>query len=93
MIYDINWFKSNYAPYFSQYVIEYRFFDKGDFGSLNQVVFNNEHKGGNIDFWENGSLGIQLIEYSTAKDLLNVLWFPEEFKEQQESLEKLKELI
>jgi hypothetical protein len=41
---NIAWFKNHLAPRLKEYNIEYRFFEEGDFGSLNQVVFNNEKK-------------------------------------------------
>jgi hypothetical protein len=35
-----DWFKTDVSPYIIGYVVEYRFFEKGDLGDLNQVEFN-----------------------------------------------------
>ena len=44
---NIEWFKQELAPKFKDYEVEYRYYEKGDFGSLNQVEFNSLEKGGN----------------------------------------------
>lgn len=39
---DIEWFKKQIVSKLSGYEFEYKFFEEGDFGSLNQVEFNSE---------------------------------------------------
>jgi len=90
---NINWFKSVIAPNLNEYEIKYKFFDKGDFGSLNQVEFNSTEKGGEIDFWNTGWLGIHLVDYVKGQELLNVFIEPEKKEEQEKALEKLQFLL
>jgi hypothetical protein len=81
MIKNIDWFKKEVASTFTGYVLNYKFFDKGDFGSLNQVEFNSDTMGGNIDFWELGWLGIFVWDYKKEEELINVLLEPHQEKE------------
>ena len=88
---DIEWFKKDIASFFEGFELTYRFFSKGDFGSLNQVDFNSEKIGGNVDFWGLGWFGIFVRGYEKNTNLLNVLSEPNEEKE--ELFEKLLEII
>lgn len=90
---DVDWFKSEFEPYLEGYDIEYRFFKKGDLGDLNQVEFNSKERGGEIDFWSLGWLNVHFVNYANGEVLLNVLLKPEQFKEKDEILNKLKELL
>ena len=63
LVKDLYWFKIVIAPSLKNYEIKYKFFEKGDFGSLNQVEFNSKKMGGEIDFWSEGWLGIHLVDY------------------------------
>ena len=93
MIKDVEWFKSNIIPKIKGYELDYKFFYKGDFGSLNQIEFNSKKIGGNIDFWGLGWLGIFVWNYETEEQLLNVLLEPSQIKEQDEALKKLQDLL
>ncbi|HTG55267.1 MAG TPA: hypothetical protein VL943_03280, partial [Niabella sp.] len=75
------------------YEITYRFYEEGDFGSLNQVVFESSEKGGGIDFWGLGWLGIDLYDYKNQKQLLNILLEPHQEKEKTQAFLKLQELL
>ena len=90
---DINWFKREFEPYLKGYEVEYRFFEEGDFGELNQVEFNSKEKGGEIDFWSLGWLNVHFVNYSNGEELLNVLLKPEQSKEKDEILIQLKTLL
>lgn len=89
---DLLWFKS-IASNLQGYEIEYKFFEEGDFGSLNQIEFNSESKGGNIDFWSTGWVGIHLVDYIEGNELMNLLLEPTEKERINENLEKLINLL
>jgi hypothetical protein len=90
---NLTWFKETVAPKLGSYEIDYKFFEKGDFGSLNQIEFNNDLKGGNIDFWSSGWVGIHLVDYVTGDECMNVLIEPNEKERINSYLEKLLELL
>ncbi|GGN10702.1 hypothetical protein GCM10010967_53230 [Dyadobacter beijingensis] len=90
---DQTWFKIEIEPTLHDYDIEYRFFENGDFGTLNQVVINSTKKGGGIDFWEFGWLGIDLYDYEKEELLLNVLLEPHEYNEKEKALKKFIYLL
>ncbi len=48
---EIEWFKKELAPNLKAYELIFKFFEQEDLGSLDQVEFNSEKVGGNIDFW------------------------------------------
>ena len=60
---NITWFENEMESKFKGYDFKYKHFDEGDFGSLNQFEFNSKNKGGNIDFWGLGWLGVFLWDY------------------------------
>ena len=90
---DVEWFKDNVVPKIKGYELEYKFFDEGDFDSLNQIEFNSKKIGGNVDFWGLGWLGIFVWNYETEEQLLNVLLEPNQQKEQDEALRQLQNLL
>ena len=90
---DIEWFKEEIFPNFKDYELNYRYFDEGDFGSLNQVEFNSNKIGGNIDFWGLGWLGIFVWDYENENEILNILLEPKQEREKIEAFEKLKRLV
>lgn len=90
---DIGWFKKVVAPVLKDYEINYKFFEEGDFGSLNQVEFNSEKIGGNIDFWGLGWLGIFVWDYQKEEQLFNVLLEPHQEKNKEKALEELQRLL
>lgn len=90
---NIIWFKDNFEYYLNNYVIEYKFYENGDFGNLDQVEFNSTGKGGEIDFWSSGSLNIHFVNYITGQVLINIFLEPYQEKEKNEIFERLRELI
>jgi len=90
---DIDYYNNYIASYLKAYEIEYKSFDEGDFGSLEQVEFNNDKRGGNIDFWGLGQLGIFIWDYEKEAEILNIFLNPDQEEEKKEYLDKLKELL
>jgi hypothetical protein len=86
---DIDSFKSGLAPRLKKYKLEYKFFSEGDFGALNQVEFNSNEIGGNIDFWGLGWLGIFVWDYRKEEELLNLLIKPDQEEEKKVAIKKL----
>ena len=89
---DLLWFKSIVSS-LQGYEVECKFFEEGDFGSLNQIEFNSESKGGNVDFWSSGWIGIYLVDYIKGDELINLLLEPTEKERIEECLEKLVSII
>lgn len=90
---DLTWFRKEVEPYLKGYDVKYKFFENGDFGDLNQIEFNSKEKGGEIDFWSSGRLSVHLVNYINGDELLNTLLNPEQQKEKDKLLSKLKELL
>jgi hypothetical protein len=91
---DINWFKQRIEPQLSGYELSYRYYEKGDFGSLTQVGFEGKDKGGQIDYWGLGWLGIFLYDYTSESIVINILLSPDEAHKGDEYLDRLvSELI
>ncbi len=90
---DLEWFKKEVVPYLTDYEIQYRFYSEGDFGTLTQANFNSKRKGGGIDFWGLGWLGVDLYDYEKDEEVLNVLLEDNEIEEQDQLLEKLKKIL
>ena len=42
---DLEWFKKEVAPLLVDYETEYRYYNQGDFSSLNQIVFESLKNG------------------------------------------------
>ena len=93
IIYDLTWFKTYVAPKMIGYELEYRFWNDGDFCSLNQVQFNSEKMGGAMNFWGQGWTGIHLVDYSADVELLNILLVPTQESAMTESFSKLLEFL
>lgn len=90
---NVEWFKEHMLPSFKGYELVFKFFEQGDFGSLNQVEFNSKTLGGNIDFWQNKWVGIFVVDYVNEKVLYNALFTDEQQQEISEAFEKLKMLL
>ncbi|QTY27911.1 hypothetical protein [Flavobacterium sp. CS20] len=86
-------FLKEIEPKMNNFEIIHKDFKEGDFGSLEQIEFNSENIGGNIDFWSKGWLGIFLWDYKKEKEILNTLNEPNEEKDKKENFEKMKEII
>ena len=90
---DIEWFKKEIAPHLTGYELKYRFYEKGDFGSLSQVMFESVKIGGSIDFWGLDWLGISVFSYETEDVLLNVLFETGHHDEKEKGFKRLQELL
>lgn len=90
---DILWFKDNLEPIFKEYAVQYRFYEEGDFGSLNQVEFNSKKKGGNIDFWSSGWLGVFIWDYQEEVEIINILLNSDQEEEKTKLFEKLNTIL
>jgi hypothetical protein len=90
---NLIWFKTNFEPLLKDYEVKIRFFENGDFGSLDQIEFNSPHKGGNLDLWGAGWIGVFLYDYRTDNEIMNVLLKPNEINEQKKLLKALKSLL
>lgn len=84
---DMDFFKKEVASHLSSFNLEYRSYADGDFGALEQVVFNTQNIGGNFDFWESGWLGIYIYDYISDSEVCNKLLKPSE--EHQETLKEI----
>lgn len=93
VIKDIEWFKNKIEPKLDRYKLEYKSFNNGDFGSLNQVEFNSSQIGGNIDFWELGLIGFFVWDYQKEKQVLNILLEPNQEEEKEKVFEELQHLL
>jgi hypothetical protein len=90
---DFEWFQAAFISFLKGFEVKYKFFEKGDFGSLNQIEFNSKEKGGEIDFWSTGRLSIFVWDYEKEEELLNVLLMLEQDNEKELAFQKLKELL
>lgn len=89
----IEWFKTSIQPLLTGYEINYRHFDQGDFGPLNQAEFNSEKLGGNIDFWGLGWLGIFVWSYEADEQLINILIKPDQEEEKEKAFKELLQIL
>ena len=97
-IIDINWFKKEIYPKLNGYEINYRYFPSGDFGQLEQIAFDSDKIGGEVEFWSSGRKTLFLIDYRSGETLLNYLFLEhteEEVDEAQieKAFDKLKTII
>ena len=70
----MDFFRKEVASHLSSFNLEYRSYADGDFGALEQVVFNTQNIGGNFDFWESGWLGIYIYDiFRIPKSATNYL--------------------
>lgn len=90
---DFDWFKKDFFRYLKDYKVDYRFFEQGDYGYLNQVIFNCSRRGGEIDFWEDGTFSLHMWDFEKDKELLNILLKPNESFKRKYVFEQLKEKI
>lgn len=90
---DISWFKATMASKFIGYDLVYRYYAEGDFGSLDQVIIESTEKGGQVDFWGLGWLGISAYDYKRDQDLMNILLEPQEHAEKEKAFEKLLKVL
>jgi hypothetical protein len=84
--------KEEIEPYLRKFEVKYKL-ESREFGELNHVEFTSRDKGGEIDFWSTGWLGILLVDYVKGKELLNVFIEPEQEEEKQDAVRRLQELL
>jgi hypothetical protein len=89
---NLSWFKEAISN-LKEYKVDYKHFENGDFGALTQIEFNSELKGGNVDFWSTGWVGIHLVNYSEGNELINLLLEPTENEQIYENLKKLINIL
>lgn len=92
-MFDISWFNKEVAHKFTKYSIEQKSFGQGDFGALEQVIFDSTDIGGNLDFWEYGWLGIFIYDYNTDETLLNVMISPNEVEDKKKAFDSVFVLL
>lgn len=51
---NIDFFKTEVAPYLAGYELQYSSFSNGDFGDLERVEFERGDKLGTVDIWSKG---------------------------------------
>ncbi|TCN50532.1 hypothetical protein D0809_23605 [Flavobacterium circumlabens] len=90
---DLLWFKMDIEAVLKDYEVKHRFYDDGDFGSLTQIEFNSKEKGGNVDFWGLGWLGVFLWDYQKEEEIMNILLEPNKVEEQKKLLIELKSFL
>ncbi len=90
---DVVWFKKTIVPDLQGYEIKHKYFEEGDFGSLDQIEFNSDFKGGVVDFWNSGWLGIHLYNYSIDEEIMNLLLEPKQISEKDDALNKMIEYL
>lgn len=93
MIKNIQWFKDYVAPYLIDFKITYKFFKDGDYGDLDQVEFNSNIMGGEIDFWSSGWLNVHLVNYTKNKELINILLSPDQHIEKDNFLLQIEKTL
>ena len=93
MLNDIVWFKKNVLPTLGEYKIKYLSFENGDFGDVERIEFEGKNKGGSIDFWSTGWIGIHAYNYKEEQEIINVLLEPEEHLEKTKAFEKLQKIL
>lgn len=86
---DPCWFKDFIEPEMNGFETGYKYWEEGDFGSLNQIEFNSRKIGGNIDFWGSGFLGIFVWDYERDLEIMNVLLETHEIKEKKNAFRKM----
>lgn len=85
---DIDFFKDELAPLLESFNLKYHTCTEGDFGNLEQIVFDTLKLGGNFDFWENGWLGVFIYDYVTDSIIFNKMF---DSKEQHKN--ELKKVV
>ena len=93
MLKDITWFKENMLPALGGYLIEYKSFKNGDFGDIERVEFEGNNKGGSIDFWSSGWLGIHVYNYKEEREIMNILLEPEQVLDKDKAFIELQSVL
>ncbi len=80
------WFKVMIQPKLSEkadYVFNYRHYDDGDFGDLDQVAFDSDAYLCEIDFWSSGWLSLGVWDVLQEKVVINEFLEPTDITEQR----------
>ena len=90
---NITWFRNDIEESFADYTVTHRYFPESDFGALDQVIFENDKKGGQIDFYASHVLHISIFDYELDKEIFVTLLGPDEQIEKMEAIKKMLKLI
>jgi hypothetical protein len=93
MKFNITWFRNGIEEAFSDYTVTHRYFPESDFGTLDQVGFESDKKGGQIDFYSNDVLHIHIFDYTLDKEIFVILLGPDQEIEKLEAIKKMLKLI
>jgi len=92
-IINIQWFKKNIEPQLNEYILNYRFFEDGDLGSLSEVEIDSNRFGCAVDFWGKGWLGIFIWDNEKKEELLNILIEPTDKNKKLVYLNKMLQIL
>ena len=73
---DINWFINRFSSKLSKYDVKISSLKEEDevvknFGDMDRIEFEDENKGGCIDFWSQGFIDISFVDYNSERILFN----------------------
>lgn len=89
MKYNFDFFKNNEKKIFNGFVVQYDFFEKGDFGDLQIISFENEMLAGGIYFWSSGVLSADIFNYQAEDCSFDILCWADEKEKQEELIERV----
>ena len=72
----INFSYDDFIPLLSDFTLEFSEFEKGDFGDLKRIEFENKKKSGVIDLWSSGWLGIDVFTIPEYDQIMNIMFSP-----------------
>ncbi len=87
------WFKETILPALKEYQVKFSFFKGGDFGDIERIEFEGKDKGGGIDFWSSGWLGINVYDYKEDREIMNILLEPQENLEKEKAFNDLQIIL
>ena len=90
---NIDFFKTEVAPYFAGYELQYSSFSNGDFGDLERVEFERGDKLGTVDIWSKGWMSIDVYDSALDAQLINLLLSPDELEQQKKAIENLIRIL
>ena len=76
-------FKLRVAPALGNTVVKYRHFEESDFGAQDEVYFELNNYGVEINFWDTGWFGIYIYDMNKGDFYLNRLLEPEQTEEKK----------
>lgn len=90
---NIDFFKTEVAPYLVGYELQYSSFSNGDFGDLERVEFERGDKLGTVDIWSKGWMSIDVYDSALDAQLINLLLSPDELEQQKKAIENLIRIL